>query len=170
MRRCFIEAVLLGSVLLSGCALSLTDFREMSPDARADAVCREAAEILYQQNACESIQKVIKDAEKAVEKGYAVYNRCVAYEQPPEIKTVCRKTRYGDEWCKEEWVTDEKEVCGDITVQIDPDMEKIKLAGAKEALKECNAKTDDALKACRGRVKRLSPATAFNYYEKHSMP
>lgn len=67
-------------------------------------------------------------------------------------------------------MTDEKEVCGDITVQIDPDMEKIKLAGAKEALKECNAKTDDALKACRGRVKRLSPATAFTYYEKHSMP
>lgn len=167
--RCLLPA-LMGSVLLTGCALSLSDFHAMSPDARAEAVCTEAIEIQRQQTACESIQKVIDDAEKAVEKGYAVYNRCVAYEQPPEIKTVCRKTRYGDEWCREEWVTDEKEVCGDISVQIDPDMEKIKLAGAKEALKECNAKTDEAIKDCRARVKRLSPATAFTYYEKHTMP
>ena len=154
-------------VLLSGCA-SLEDFQSMSPNARADYVCERHRDIMALDAEIDSVDSFITDTEYAIARGYRLHHSC--RRVPTVVSTEERCTTEKDEKgaetrvCKEESQLSHTEICEDVPIGIDSNLEHAKLANYENDLRVLQRRVNDDFNTCHGAVRGMSPRQTFEYY------
>ena len=155
-------------VLLSGCA-SLEDFQSMSPDVRADYVCERHRDIIALDAEIDSVDSFITDTEYAIARGYRLHRSCRRVPTVVSTEERCRtetdEAGAATRVCKEESQLSHTEICEDVPISIDGDLERAKLADYESDLRALQRRVDDEFNTCHGAVRAMSPTRAFEYYE-----
>ncbi len=156
--------VIFAVLFLGGCA-TLEDFRAMTPPERADYVCQrhwEAGQIRAELDNAESFAA---DSEIALSRGYRLHRSCELVPVVVAATERCITEEDGARVCRETSELSHKEVCKDEPVAIDGAFEKEKLNGYRKQIRELRAEHDAAFNACVAKVRGMSAADAFDYFQ-----
>ena len=172
--RLLLALPIIGVLMLGGCAATLEDFQAMTASERADYLCNRHRQVESLDDDINKLEKQIAELEGVLTRGYRLHRSCKSV--PLEIvgidaekKTVC----YRDErkiFCKQvDDVTgfelEEREVCEDVPVEIDGDLERDKMREAVRLVNEYRREADALFDQCYRKARQMGAEDAFRFYQ-----
>lgn len=148
--------------VLAGCT-TLEDFQKMTPEQRAQQVCRQQIAPLDRQ--AQDLRTGIADVNAALSAGYRLHRSCRDVERYGDKQVTCTTTNNGPAsttQCTEFRPRRIETVCTDQPVAISFDLERDKLNSFNAQLASTQASRDAAWSSCFQDVLRLSPEAAFS--------
>jgi hypothetical protein len=157
-RLCWVLAVL----ALSGCT-TIDDFRMLSADQRAAAVCKRDREIRQLRRSQQTYLDGIQSAREALGRGYRVHKSCEQIERPAGRQTTCDHSGT-QRVCKETLLTKSETRCQETPVAINADNERQNVQEWSQAAASIDLQIQAAYAQCYARVLPLTPEQAFQLY------
>ncbi len=170
--------------LLTGCAATLEQFRDMGPYDRASMVCDNSAESRAKRKKINTLSNNVSVLfsdialrRSILDRGYRIHKEC--WRQFRTV-TVCQGRNDGQITCREERDPNDltgKEVCKETPVTIDADYEEKKLleelerlGSAKIILSNLERGYEQSREMCYRRAEQLSPEQAYKHYKNQNEP
>ena len=154
--------LLIGLLVLTGCT-TVGDFKKMSADQRAVAVCRGQQNIKALIAQKKVTQESISDAQNALARGYRVHTQCRQVKVYGASTTTC-STFGGYTTCNESRPESYETRCTETPVSINPDQEKSNIRSWSQSLDPLEKRINGEWQECYQFIYKLSPEDAFKHY------
>lgn len=161
--------VLAAAAMLSGCT-TVDDFIAMTPQQRAETVCRNAPQVKALAQQYEANASAAQTARENLERGYLLHRDCRWVRVPDGSHTDCWRDRHGNTHCDTRPKFRDVQECRDIPVTIDRTAETAKLNQATAAMEAVKNQHAELYTPCLERAARLLPQDAFYFYDNDLMP
>ena len=151
-----------GMLALAGCT-TVDDFRTMSADQRAAAVCNRDREVRQLRRSQQTYLDAIQSAREALGRGYRVHKACEQIERPAGRQTICENSGT-QRVCKETLLTKTESRCQETPVPINADNERKNVQEWSQASASIDLQIQGVYAQCYARVLPLTPEQAFQKY------
>lgn len=151
--------------LISGCA-TVDDYRNLSPNQRADKACRNRPEFNSMASQKKQYDSSILSIQSDLSRGYKVHTQCRQIEVAGDTSTSCNTSYFGNNGytnCTETRPKEVRQVCQETPVPINAELEKGKLTQMQEGAREIDSKLRSMWGACIKHVSSLSSEQAFEF-------
>lgn len=162
-------AVLAAAAMLSGCT-TVDDFIAMTPQQRAETVCRNAPQVKALAQQYEANASAAQTARENLQRGYLLHRDCRWVRVADGSHTDCWRDRHGNTHCDTRPKFRDVQECRDIPVTIDRTAETEKLNQATAAMEAVKKQHAELYNPCLERAARLLPQDAFYFYDNDLMP
>ncbi|MGI9306824.1 MAG: hypothetical protein ACR2P5_05910, partial [Gammaproteobacteria bacterium] len=149
-------AAIAAAAFLGGCAATLEDFHDMPPEERAGYICErhwEARQIYDDLINAEGRASVTA---QAIARGYRLHSACEFVPVTVTKEERCTTDKDGAKVCREVSEVSREEVCRDEPVAIDGRLEKEKLDGYRQEIRELQAEYDGVYEKCFAQTRAMS--------------
>lgn len=168
MRKLLLSTLIV-TAFLSGCT-TLDDFIEMTPQQRAETLCRNAPQVKSLASQYETYADAAATARENLRRGYLLHRDCRWVRIPDGSHTDCWRDKHGNQHCDTRPRWRDVQDCRDIPVAIDRTAETAKEKEAAAAAAETQKAHDDLYLPCLERAARLLPQDAYYFYDNDLMP
>ena len=160
--------IISAALLVSGCT-SLKDFQRMDANTRAQFVCDRDTLVNQHKDVVSDLQSKIDNTMQALERGYRIHTSCrTVFISQPDVKcTSVEKDGKKTSSCEQITRIVRKEVCDEIPVSIDADLEKEHLQQYRGELEKAKIEQSTAYYGCHSRIHPMSAEESFNYFKQH---
>lgn len=158
---------LVSTILALSACVSVDDFKSMSADERAVAVCQRQSTVRSHQREIDSLRSKIATAEQAISLGYHKVEQCEERKVPRKVKASCNtssvaKTQAID--CEQKIKYRTERDCEEMFLPADQALEKANIQRWQNAILELRRAKNEAYQACYRSVVKMSAEEAFLRY------
>lgn len=169
MRKSLLLAAAATTMLATGCT-TVDDFIEMTPQQRAETVCRNAPQIRALAQQYEAYAAQANAAQTNLTRGYLLHQACRWVTVPDGAHTDCYRDKHGNQHCDTRPRYRRVQECREIPVTIDRVAETNKLTQAQQAAAAAQQQHAALYQPCLERAITLLPQQAFYYYDNNLLP
>lgn len=156
-------------LMLIGCT-TMDDFRKMSPNQRADYVCKNQREIRGLINQRDEYKSGISNTQSLLAKGYRLHKQCRDVTTYGDATTSCQTYGFGNSLsttCNESRPKQTEQVCKETPVPINYEYEKGNLAQLQAGLRQTEENLYRKGSACMAYVQKLSADEAWSMHNRN---
>lgn len=152
--------VLLASAWLLASCVSLDDYRRMSPEERAQRVCRGHPAVREDDAQIAHTRSLMADTDQALHRGYRVHTRCNTVDLPDNITQQCSR-QGGTETCREVREARNRKECSDTLLPVDRVAEQANRLRYEQRLSALDLQRNLNWNRCFGQAVLMTPEEAY---------